>query len=73
MPWQVAPGRLPASLRVDAVIVDVVEDQPTPVDVASVHGLLNAGGMLVLVASLSDSQVSAARSPGSRPLPAPMQ
>jgi len=52
---------LPASLRVDAVIIDVVEDQPTTVDAATVHGLLNAGGMLVLVARLSDSQVSATK------------
>ena len=66
MPWQVAPGRLPASLRVDAVIVDVVEDQLTSVDAADVHGLLNAGGVLVLVASLSDSQVGVTKNSASR-------
>ena len=54
---QVAPGRLPASLRVDAVIVDAREDQPNATDAAAVHGLLNTGGVLVLVATLPESQV----------------
>ena len=49
-----AAGRLPASLRVDAMIVDVVDDRPTTLNAADVHGLLNTGGVLVLVAGLSD-------------------
>ena len=48
---------MPHSLRVDAVLMDAVDAEPSAVDAANVHGLLNAGGILVVVAGVPAMQV----------------